>query len=72
MDCFAPVRPESIEKCPEKSKSWFFRVEGRFDDAIEACNDAVTAARDSNRKVPAGIQERYRLFQSRQPYRRFP
>ncbi len=45
---------------------------GRFDDAIEACNDAVTAARKANRKIPAGIQERCRLFQSRQPYRRFP
>lgn len=45
---------------------------GRFDDALGACNEAVTAARKANRKIPAAIQERYRLFQSRQPYRRFP
>ena len=45
---------------------------GRFDDALATCNDAIDAARNSKRRIPVGIHERYRLFQSRQPYRRFP
>jgi len=45
---------------------------GRYDDALRLCNEAVTLARSANRKPPAGIEGRYRLFQSRKPYRRFP